>query len=664
MKKLLLFLALLASVTAFSQGGTCPTATPFCAGAGNFIFQNSTTDPNGLGQVGCNFSTPNAAWFYLQIDEGGELVFNIQQGEQFDANGNVVPGTELDVDFIAWGPYTSPAQMCSLIDLDECDGCPNNTSDPNFYPSGNVIDCSYSGSYNETLTIHNAQPGQIYAVLLTNFSQQPGYINLNQTNENNANAGSTDCSIVCPLTVSTPGILCDSNPTTTVTATSGASNPQYTWYDTNGVLIPGATGNTFTVSVPGTYSVHAIGQIASGQTCEEQIAEFTVTSYSPPGYTPPTGLTACNTPGPALFNLNAAIAQMGINAADYDIFFYTNQQDALDVAPNSLNPINYPGQNGEVIWISLANVNIDCIFAASVTLSYDCQNDLYLCDVGNNGVENFDLSQQTATILGSLNPADYTVTYHDNQSDAISGANPITPDTAYPGNEGDVIYGHIEENANPANVSTTSFVLHLYPTPDAVLAASATSVCVGGTAPVITFTGQSGTAPYTFTYTINGGTPQTISSTVGNDSVTITIPTTVAGTFDIDLTNVSDAHCSTPQTESITVTVNPVPDAIIQAPIITACLNGTSPTVTIIGSGGTAPYTFTYTLGSGGPVQITSNAAGQATVSIPTTTAGTFPFNLLDVADANCTSVQDDSVTFTIKPLPDATAAASATSVC
>src|SRR5450756_737433 len=102
------------------------------------------------------------------------------------------------------------------------------------------------------------------------------------------------------------------------------------------------------------------------------------------------------------------------------------------------------------------------------------------------------------------------------------------------------------------------------PLPTATIGSDA-SVCVGGTAPVITFTGAGGTAPYTFTYTINSGTPQTVTTTTGN-SVTVTAPVTTAGPFVYALTGVKDGTstaCTQPHTACATVTVNPLPTATI-----------------------------------------------------------------------------------------------------
>ena len=84
-------------------------------------------------------------------------------------------------------------------------------------------------------------------------------------------------------------------------------------------------------------------------------------------------------------------------------------------------------------------------------------------------------------------------------------------------------------------------------------------VCQSATIPPsLTFTAANGTGPYTFTYKINNGTNQTISTTSGN-SVSLTVSNAVPGTYTYTLVSVSNTQCSQPQTGTAVVTITPKP---------------------------------------------------------------------------------------------------------
>lgn len=206
------------------------------------------------------------------------------------------------------------------------------------------------------------------------------------------------------------------------------------------------------------------------------------------------------------------------------------------------------------------------------------------------------------------------------------------------------------------NFATRTVVVK--PLPTATISGNAT-VCLNAAAPDITFTGSNGTAPYTFTYTINGGPAQVVTTTAGN-SVTVPVPTNVTGTFTYSLVNVKEGSttgCIQSQTGSVAVTVNALPVATI-AGNTTVCLNAASPNITFTGSTGTAPYTFTYNI-NGGPNQIVTTTVGNSvTVPVSTATAGTFTYNLLSVQEGStnlCSQAQTGSVVVTVNALPTAT---------
>ena len=267
------------------------------------------------------------------------------------------------------------------------------------------------------------------------------------------------------------------------------------------------------------------------------------------------------------------------------------------------------------------------------------------------------------TITASGGTAPYTFTYTINNGanqTIVSNNNTNQVTFSVPtGIAGTFVYDlvSVQDASSTAclNSQTGSVTVTVNPLPTAIISGS-TDVCQNGIAPVVTFTGADGTAPYTFTYTINNGTSQTVVSS-GN-TATVTAPTGTAGTFVYDLVSVEDASttvCGQSQSGSATILVNPLPTATIDG-TVEVCQSGTSPLVTFTGANGSAPYTFTYTVNNG-PNQTVVSTGNTATVSAPTGTAGTFVYDLVSVQDASsttCSQAQSGSVTVTVNPLPTA----------
>jgi gliding motility-associated-like protein len=167
--------------------------------------------------------------------------------------------------------------------------------------------------------------------------------------------------------------------------------------------------------------------------------------------------------------------------------------------------------------------------------------------------------------------------------------------------------------------------------PSATIGGSNT-VCINTGVENITFTASSGRPPYQFSYNINGGGAQTVSSTGTNTSVTIPVSTSTAGTFVYTLDsvkNVGSTVCTkTIAGQSATIIVNPDASiALTSAPATnnqTLCIN--------------TPITdITYAVGGGGsgagvtglPAGLTGTyAAGVFTITGTPTAAGTFNYTV------------------------------------
>lgn len=89
------------------------------------------------------------------------------------------------------------------------------------------------------------------------------------------------------------------------------------------------------------------------------------------------------------------------------------------------------------------------------------------------------------------------------------------------------------------------------------------SICVDANDnPVVSFTGTGGSGVYEFSYTINNGTVQTVSTASGLATVSVAIPLNNTGTFIYKLTSVKDLSTSCSQAKNLDVTVNIQPKPI------------------------------------------------------------------------------------------------------
>lgn len=189
-------------------------------------------------------------------------------------------------------------------------------------------------------------------------------------------------------------------------------------------------------------------------------------------------------------------------------------------------------------------------------------------------------------------------------------------------------------------VTTTATI---YPLPTAGISGT-TSVCQGAGAPNVTFTGAAGTAPYTFTYTVNGGGNQTVTTSSGN-SVTVSQSTGDAGSFAYTLASVTDAHgCTHSATGTETITVTPTPAATFRYSGSSYCKLGTA-TPSFIGEG--IAGSFSKTAGDG----TLSITAGTGVINLAASDAGTYTVTNTISSCGSVTSTAD----ITINALPTAT---------
>ena len=466
----------------------CENAENFCSVGGALTSSNIIGIPSN-GQIACLGSDPNPTWNIIQIGNPGLIEIEIVQT---DANGN-----GLDVDFVLWGPFTSVANACNNLDIG-CPSpgdCPNNTSSPNFYPSGNIVDCSYSVFSTENLTIDNALEGEVYILLVTNFNGNPGTITINQTNL--GNGGTIEAEIDAEI-ISNEVVFADldNDPTTPDEAavcgfdsitieTDSPFADTYIWYK-DGFVIEGETSSTLTVTESNTYQVQAFDEQCGDDAFSQIIA---VNLYEDPGEIPAQNITVCDGPtndGSEDFDLDALTTSLNLGA-EFVVTYYLTVTDANQ----AINAVSSPyTSSGETLIIRAEDANaasngyLGCRQLSEVELvvnpSPDINQpmDLIVCDDDTDGVTSFDLTQLDSEITTDSN---VVISYHLTQEDADNGVGALSSPYS---SSGAIIFVRAENNLSGC-INTTSFNIIVNEVPQATFDPQFDyEVCPNATVPV------------------------------------------------------------------------------------------------------------------------------------------------------------------------------------
>jgi hypothetical protein len=150
----------------------CNTANSLCSALGvPFANTHQGIQAEAGNSYGCLGSRPNPTWFYLPISRAGNINLMIQQSTDISFMNTA---GSLDVDYICYGPFTSPTTPCNgQLTADK------------------IVSCSFSASANEYPVIPNALPGQYYLIMTTNFSNRAGFIKIT---EMSTTVGAINCS--------------------------------------------------------------------------------------------------------------------------------------------------------------------------------------------------------------------------------------------------------------------------------------------------------------------------------------------------------------------------------------------------------------------------------------------------------------------------------------
>ena len=276
-KKLLLFITIFSCILMYSQSSDCINSQPFCTSTPiGFPASTNTTAPIGP-DYGCLLTQPNPAFYFLQIDQPGNLSITMQSTPL------------LDIDFICWGPFTDPTTMCDNL------------------TAVNTEDCSYSPAPIEVCDIANAVIGEYYILLITNFSNASCNIDFSLT----GGLGSTSCCLAGDAGLDNTVDFCNSDPTFIMeNQLIGSPNPGGAWYDD---LWTNFGGNIFDPSLYSSgifsYIVPGIPVPGATVTCPDDTANLIININADPIINFPAFSEVCSDAN--AINLNSATPSGG-----------------------------------------------------------------------------------------------------------------------------------------------------------------------------------------------------------------------------------------------------------------------------------------------------------------------------------------------------------------
>ena len=235
-----------------------PYGVSYASGVGTATADSFFGNSSGTG-IGCLGTIPRPAWYYMQISSPGDLLIHIQQ---FNSDGSA-----MDVDFACWGPFTAFNQedfkerLCAgqyvFTDSDLSSHHPvdgnHSNGDTGGYPDGTMIDCSYNSSNEEWCYIPNAQLGQWYLLLLTNYNSSGSVGTISFNSVAAFSTANTNCNLIVPFHDNGP--LCEGD-TLVLTCNNPIAGATYNWW--------GPGGWTATTTVP-TVSIPNVSPANSGQ---------------------------------------------------------------------------------------------------------------------------------------------------------------------------------------------------------------------------------------------------------------------------------------------------------------------------------------------------------------------------------------------------------------
>ena len=562
MRKILIYFILTLPLLSYSQSSDCNNAEDFCTGT-NYSFPASTNTTAPIGpDYGCLGTQPNPAFYAIEIDQPGDLTITMQSTPQ------------VDIDFICWGPFNDPTTMCDSL------------------TGAYIEDCSYSTAAIEDCNITNAVTGQHYILLITNYSNTVCNIDF----ANSGGVGTTNCCTDGDAGLDNTVSFCESDGIFILeNELNGTPSTGGVWQDSAGSILPSNSFNPASlINATFTYLVSGTPIQGSSATCPQDTAFLTISSNPNPVIGFPATNDLCSddqaitllaNPTGGIYSGNGLIGNLfspntsviGNNSITYSF------TDLNGCSSNALQNI----QVNETPIISLGNdiitaCNSSCIINPLIsggTIPYS-----YLWNSGNtdsirtlfSGIYSVTVSDAVGCsssdeieVISELPPS---IELGDNYEIPCNTSVSLSPNSVNGTQPLSYLWSNGSTNSS-INVSEGNYSLTVTDTagcsdfdiidiseanPGNVNISSTIPIICQGASSIITFN-FNGLLPWDLIFT-DGNTERNILS---NNSSTFTYLATETSSFAV--VEARDIHgCIANATDSVDVTVNPLPIPIIE----------------------------------------------------------------------------------------------------
>lgn len=235
----------------------------------------------------------------------------------------------------------------------------------------------------------------------------------------------------------------------------------------NGSPIGGNTPNLL-VTQPGVYGLTYTIITTS---CPVTTDFITIEFYNPIVTPEPLDLYKCNS-ALARYTFDLSFNTPIVNVQGTQVSYHRSLVNAtLNINPLPNNYTALVASLPLTIWIRIKNINSNCAITKSFQLSLapppvaTKPSDITICETfPQTNTANFNISAQTATILGGQSATIYNVLYYLSLVDATAGTNPIN--SSVPFNSGDsTVFARVQNTTEPTCFTTTDFRLFVIPRP-------------------------------------------------------------------------------------------------------------------------------------------------------------------------------------------------------